>query len=384
MTAETDDMRASLIAAVQAELDRYGASMTAEVERLRSASAADRETLRQAVGEQLQALAAAVEQSHSRSEQFQQAMRQAIDTRLGEAESRTSRRFDDIDANVAGKVQDIAGPALKEVREDQVGMRHRIESLDTNLRKFDEQAARMVTYFNEMTQAMEQRTAQLSEQLQTNVEGRLSTLTVRFDESDSATRRMQTETTQMVSGRLGEIEDRLNERVLAAETRVKEDAGTRIAEIDAHVGRVSAGLDTTLTALNDRMSGLDGRFDAIDDRLATLRDEMSQLDSKEFDELKEKLSTAIGEAVLVRIDMERLEKSLAERFDTVALRVTDVESQLADTAADVGAAVQLERLEELERAVIEIDPTKFVTRSELEQATAAPSGAALDPPTQVD
>jgi chaperonin cofactor prefoldin len=311
-------------------------------------------------------------------------MRQAIDTRLGEAESRTTRRFDDVDANLAGMVQDVAGPALKGVREDQEALRLRIESLDGNLRKFDEQAARMVTYFNEMTQAMEQRTAELSEQLQTNVEGRLSTLTVRFDESESATRRMQTETTQMVSGRLGEIEDRLNERVLAAETRVKEDAGTRIAEIDAHVGRVTAGLDTTLTALNDRMSDLDGRFDAIDDRLATLRDEMSQLDSSELDELKEKLSTAIGEAVLVRIDMERLEKSLAERFDTVALRVTDVESQLADTAADVGAAVQLERLEELERAVIEIDPSKFVTRSELQGTGAAPSGAPLDPPTLVD
>ena len=66
MTAETDDMRASLIAAVQAELDRYGATMMAEVERLRSSSAADRETMRQAFGEQLQSLAAAVEQSHTR------------------------------------------------------------------------------------------------------------------------------------------------------------------------------------------------------------------------------------------------------------------------------------------------------------------------------
>jgi chaperonin cofactor prefoldin len=384
MTAETDDMRASLIAAVQAELDRYGASMMAEVERLRSASAADREALRQAVGEQLQALAAAVEQSHTRNEQFQHAMRQAIDTRLGEAESRTTRRFDDIDANLAGMVEDVARPALKEVRDDQDSLRLRIEALDSNLRKFDEQAARMVTYFNQMTQAMEQRTAELSEQLQTNVEGRLSTLTVRVDESESATRRMQTETAQMVGTRLSEIEGRLNERVLAAETRVKEDSGTRIAEIDAHVGRVTSGLDTTLTALNDRMSGLDGRFDTIDDRIETLRDEMSQIDSDQLDELKEKLSTAIGEAVLVRIDMERLDKSLAERFDTVALRVTDVESQLADTAADVGTAVQLERLEELERAVIEIDPTKFVTRSELQRTGAAPSGAPLDPPTLVD
>ena len=81
MTAELDDMRATLIAAVQAELDRYGASMMAEIERLRSSSAADREGMRQALGEQLQSLAATVEQAHVRNEQFQHAMRQAIDTR---------------------------------------------------------------------------------------------------------------------------------------------------------------------------------------------------------------------------------------------------------------------------------------------------------------
>jgi chaperonin cofactor prefoldin len=242
----------------------------------------------------------------------------------------------------------------------------------------------MVTYFNEMTQAMEQRTAELSEQLQTNVEGRLSTLTVRFDELESATRRTQTETAQMVGTRLSDIEDRLNERVLAAEVRVKEDSGTRIAEIDAHVGRVTAGLDTTLIALNDRMSGLDSQFEAIDDRMEAMRQEMNQIDSKELDELREKLSTAIGEAVLVRIEMERLDKSLAERFDTVALRVTDVETQLADATADVSTSVQLERLEELERAVIEIDPTRFVTRSEFQRTGPVRSGAPLDPPTLVD
>ena len=100
--------------------------------------------------------------------------------------SRTARRFDDVEANLAGMVEGVARPVLQEIRDDQDGMRRRIEGLDTNLRKFDEQAARMVTYFNEMTQAMEQRTAELSEQLQTNVEGRLSALTTRFDESESA------------------------------------------------------------------------------------------------------------------------------------------------------------------------------------------------------
>ena len=202
-------------------------------------------------------------------------------------------RFDAWTPNLAGMVQDVARPAFRRPRRTRTALAA-IEALDSNLRRFDEQAARMVTYFNEMTQAMEQRTAELSEQLQTNVEGRLSALTVRFDESESATRRMQTDTAQMVSTRLLDIEDRLNERVLAAETRVKEDSGNRIADIDAHVGRVTAGLDTTLTALNDRMSVLDSRFEAIDDRLDTLRQELNQINSDEIDELKEKMSSAIG------------------------------------------------------------------------------------------
>ena len=36
---------------------------------------------------------------------------------------------------------------------------------------------------------------------------------------------------------------------------MKEDAGQKIAEIDAHVGRVSAGLDETMIVLNDRIVG---------------------------------------------------------------------------------------------------------------------------------
>jgi hypothetical protein len=92
---------------------------------------------------------------------------------------------------------------------------------------------------------------------------------------------------------------------------------------------------------------------------------------------------------LVRIEMERLDTAVTERLDAVALRVTDVETQLVDATADVSTAVQLERLEELERAVIEIDPTKFVTRSEFQPAEFQPagpvrSGAPLDPPTLVD
>ncbi|HEY3484751.1 MAG TPA: hypothetical protein VGK49_05165, partial [Ilumatobacteraceae bacterium] len=68
-----------------------------------------------------------------------------------------------------------------------------------------------------------------------------------------------------------------------------------------------------------------------------------------------------------RIEMERLEKKLNEKTDLIAVRVTEVEAALEDATMDVSTAVQLERLEELERAVMELDPNKFVLRDEPER-----------------
>ena len=52
--------------------------------------------------------------------------------------------------------------------------------------------------------------------------------------------------------------------------------------------------------------------------------------------------------------------------------MTDVETQVQDATMDVSTAVQLDRLEEIERALIELDPSQFVRqrsgrRSELSE-----------------
>jgi hypothetical protein len=86
---------------------------------------------------------------------------------------------------------------------------------------------------------------------------------------------------------------------------------------------------------------------------------MEGVDAKSIDELKEKMSTAVGEAMLVRIEMERLQKGLNERTDSLLVRMTEVETQLLDATMDVSAAIQLDRLEELERAILELDPSRF-------------------------
>ena len=91
-----------------------------------------------------------------------------------------------------------------------------------------------------------------------------------------------------------------------------------------------------------------------------------------IEDLKAKMSTAVGEAMLVRIEMERLEKGINEKTDTLVVRMTGVETQLQDATMDVSTAVQLDRLEEIERALLELDPTKFVLKNEPTRADAIP------------
>jgi hypothetical protein len=76
--------------------------------------------------------------------------------------------------------------------------------------------------------------------------------------------------------------------------------------------------------------------------------------------------------------MERLEKSVAERTDGLVVRMTDVETQLQDATMDVSTAVQLDRLEEIERSLLELDPSQFVRKSESSNESVKNDAAAAD------
>ena len=52
--------------------------------------------------------------------------------------------------------------------------------------------------------------------------------------------------------------------------------------------------------------------------------------------------------------------------------MSEIEAQLADTM-DVSEAVQLERLEEIERALLELNPNQFVRKVEAGGGFASPS-----------
>jgi hypothetical protein len=364
MTSEIDEFRASLVAAVQAELERHASAVVAEVDRLREEHRRDTASLRSEINEQMRAMAQIVEQMQTRNDGQLDKTRATIDQRVSEVEARQTRRIDDLASGIDGLVQAAARPVMQQMRDEQAAIAHKVDMLDTNLRKFDEQAARMVTYFNDVSQQMEARQDELSDSLRVDIASRLDTVQRLVEDNDSTIRRFQNEVSQSTSQKINDAEDRFNNRLLAAESRMKEDAGQKIADIDAHVGRVAAGLEETMIVINDRIAAIDTRFTVTDRRVDELAESVKGVDSNALDELKDKMSSAVGEAMLVRIEMERLEKSVAERTDGLSIRMTEVETQVQDATMDVSTAVQLERLEEIERALSELDPDQFVRKDE--------------------
>ena len=364
-------MKSRIIAAVQAELDRHATTIVAENAKLRADAIRERDDLHREYGDRLADLARTVESMSAQNVELRRELEQQtatqmtsrVDAKITELESRLNRRVEELGSTIETLVSDAARPLLQSMHDEHESTVRRVDVLDADLRKFDEQAARLVVHFNELTAKIQQRAAETAEQLEAGVTRRIEELDGRIEEVSSSSIRKHAETSKLVGERSDRLEERVNIRVSAVEGAIREEVGARIAEIDAHVGRVSQGLDDTLNVLGDRMTALDQTVREFDERLDKLREEFGDVDAESLDELKEKLSAAAGESVLIRMDLEKLEKVTTERVESANARLATVESQLADTTMDVSTAVQLERLEELERAVIELDPNKFVLRT---------------------
>lgn len=375
MTTENDEFRNGLVAAVQAELDRHASVVISEVDRLRAEGQRERAELRAEFLDQVGRLSQAIEQIDARSSLHADKVRETLEHRLDEAEKRQIRRVDDATKGLDQMVQQAARPIIADLRAENEDLASRVTTLDANLRRFDEQAARMVTYFNEVTQQMETKQEQLAETVKTDVASQLATLKQLVEENDSAVRKFQNEVGQQVTQRLNDAEDRFNNRLLASENRVKEESGQKIAEIDLHVSRVSDNLDDSLAVMNDRIAAIDSRFVELERSIRAMEESVAGIDRDALEDLKSKMSTAAGEAMLVRIEMERFQQAVNERSDQLAVRLTEVETSLQDATMDVSAAVQLDRLEEIERALAELDPDQFLRKDGLD---APPSAIAPD------
>ena len=377
MTEPSDTTRASIIAAVQQELNRFSKQVSTEVQRLQSELAAERA-------------------ARIKSEDTVKSLLPAIEQRLTEFSSQTKRRHDELDlrigrvadeANVglAAAVESAARPVVKQLEHRQSQLEQDLGSLGSSVRKFDDQAGALVQHVNAMTEATEARLDEVSDQVAEQLDGRVADLSMRMDEVSAQAARQQAEVSNVVSARVDQAEERINERMLTAEARINETVGQRVADIDAYLGRVSAGLDDAVATLSDRIAGAEGRFDEVNRSIDAMAGRLDSVDVDAIDEMKDRVASAAGEVELVRIEVERFQKTIGESMDKTVGRIVEIETQMQEQHLDVETAVQLERLEEVERALLALDPSQFLRREEVQSPppdAAAPNPSSpLTPPT---
>ena len=91
---------------------------------------------------------------------------------------------------------------------------------------------------------------------------------------------------------------------------------------------------------------------------------LDAVDVDAIDEMKDRMGGVAGEVELIRIETERFQESMGQAMDKSVMRIVELETQLQEQHLDVETAVQLERLEEVERALIALDPNQFVRRTD--------------------
>jgi ribosome maturation factor RimP len=383
MTDQLDALRSNVVAAVQQELTRYNEVVSAEIRRLRNEIAAER-TARARTEEQLLALVPLVERSQGGTGALLQDVEQTVEARLAEHAAAAKRRQDELEARVgriadqtnmglAAAVESAVQPIVKQLEYRQEQLETNVSNIDGSVRRFDDQASKMVAHMNVVSQATEARLDELSGQMSVELDGRLAALTTRMDDVSAQASRQQAEVSNIVGSRVDQAEARANERLLATEARINEGLGQRIADVDAYVGRVSAGLDESVALLSDRIADTQSRFTAVDAALAAMSETIASVDLGVIAEMKDRMAGLAGEVELIRIETERFEATIGGTVDKVNLRLVEVETQMQEQHMDVETAVQLERLEEVERALLVLDPTQFVRKADLNGAATAHS-----------
>ena len=197
-----------------------------------------------------------------------------------------------------------------------------------------------------------------------NVEQRLGDVRGLVDQTGADVARQLAEHGQILSQRVDAIDMKMVDRAMAMEEQDQRHTTASRSPISTQRSAASVPASTTQWALCRNDSSISRRkLLEAGDRMDRLAEDVSKVDEEAINVVKEQLSSAVGEAMLVRIEVDRFMATQEERFDATALRMSEIEAQLADTM-DVGEAVQLERLEEIERALIELNPNQFVRKVE--------------------
>ncbi len=265
----------------------------------------------------------------------------------------------------------------------EVGRRATDEYLAAMARAIDEGIGEIVTNFT-------WRCAQLEGRIE-NVAGHLADQNARIDAAvadrdarsaeqveafDASLReRFDTErdaTLRQLAALSEQLGAELSEGMAELRTRIETELLDRIAALGHDLANGRAALDAQIEALSSHAGRAEARAAEIGAELEVVKAQLATVDIDALSSLESKVSNAVGEATLARIEVDRITATVGERFDHIQVRLSEVETQLADTM-DVSTAVQLERLDELERAIAELDPDQFV-RNENYDPDAAHAG----------
>jgi TolA-binding protein len=167
--------------------------------------------------------------------------------------------------------------------------------------------------------------------------------------------------------------DRLDRRRNEAVERL-DAVEARLGGVDQSIGDVAAGVAEQIEHLARAHETMTAR---VNDEIEAIRVDVAETDAEALDEMKERISSALGQAELVRIEMDRFQETMRIDLDANISRLTAVETAVQDQRMDVDSAVQLERLEEVERMVLMLAPGVVATGS----TTAAPP---MDDQTPLD
>ena len=381
----TEVLAATIAGAVERQLTQYVSAMAQQVDATRQAVETHRTELRAEFQQQIEAVVAQFAAGQATNGAQQQELTSTLEQRLAEFSLHQQTRLNEVENRILESAGGVDATELATLREhidsQSAGTHARIDDLHKATRRFDEQASAMVQHVNDTTVALTQRMDQGNQALASAVEERLGFVRTTLESVGPEVQRQLAEQTATMLQRVDFTEHKVTDRMLAMEERVNEQNGTKIAQLDATIGRVGAGFDDAMAALSQRMLDLENKLFTTNDQLAALIEQVSTVDGKAMTEMKEQLSAAVGEAMLVRIEVDRVVASTEDKIGKSSLRMAEIEALLTDEM-DVSASVQLERLEELERALIALNPDQFVRKTDPNAAPIPARHAAASTPLQ--
>jgi hypothetical protein len=354
-------LAATIGGAVERQLTQSVATMTRQVE-------SSREEMRAEFAQQLERLTERVDANQETNERYQAALQAALEERLAEFANHQHQTLTTINNKLASLPSLVQFAAVSEGLRDYLERKtaateSQIDELHKSSRRFDEQVAAVVSSINETVAALSKRMDDGDQIVTRVIEQRIGDVRVLVDQSGADLARQLAEHSQILSQRVDTIDMKMVDRALAMEERINEHNGVKLANLEASLGRLGSGFDDAMGALSKRLVDLEAKLIEADERMDGLAQDVARVDEEAINAVKEQLSSAVGEAMLVRIEVDRFIVAQEEKFDAAALRMSEIEAQLADTM-DVSEAVQLERLEEIERALLELDPNQFVRKAE--------------------